>query len=288
MGLKSIIGNSGTAVLGAVKWLVWSKKPDETANKYSNLSEFEKYKRDPEAFKKDCDRMAHNLIYNGHSVYEHHKNKFDELNNLLKPHLDKLGALQSEFIEHQARLSEIEDKTSDDYDMRSDYCDFLEDKITRLKEQISEISDDEEGPKNAIQTEATEKFTAYLLKTLGPSRRALIPEIMWRFSQKATTLVYGHLTQYLYGKCGITPQDAKMQSKCELIIPDDQNKPVQIIASTRSSYGSYTDHEGEHKLKTPISVNALAVYTLKIVEGRGITKYSEIQIDFENFKIASR
>jgi hypothetical protein len=200
-------------------------------------------KQNPDQFYRDVHGTENVLAYENQTIYVKYKAKFDELRDL--------GEAQQQVIALQR---------ADDSPENQALYDGLQDQIDATTAELNR--------------EIREDFQGFLRANLGPKRLHLIPEITYRFSQKAFTTLIQQVNDHTTKKYGGFFTDGQSEQQCTLLIPNDPNGAVRIDASTKGVFQSFLPANAREKVVRPVELIGHSVYTI------GLNGKTKADIDF--------
>lgn len=204
--------------------------------------------RDPKAFFKDCDRMPKQLVIGNQTIYTLFKREFDEVTVL------------------DAERSKIQKKMQKKPD-------------AKLEAEYQGIDDLIASKSELLREKINQYFQSYLETNLGTNRMHLIPEICYRFSQKAQTLPQVLSDRKIADTYGVILQGRKGFETVSLHIPKNEDAPVEITSASELSYDKiFPIGKGEPRtLKTPFRVMNSGLFQIGLDgETRGTVQISLI------------
>lgn len=199
--------------------------------------------RNPEQFYRDAQGKERVLAYNGQTIYVQYKNEHDEIEHLEERQAQVMRAQRTDNSEANQKL----------YD--------------GLQDQI-------DSQTAALKGKIRKDFGDFLTSRLGPTRLHLIPEITYRFSQKAFTTFIRQVNDHTTRKYGGIFVDGRSEETCALHIPEDPQGAVLIDTSTRGIYQNFIPVNQFEKASRPAELVGHAVYTI------GLGGNTEADVDF--------
>ena len=171
-------------------------------------------------FYKDVHGREKALVYDHQTIFAKYRKEFTEIHAL----------------EHEQR------KDFDNQNLYDQFQERIDNETALLKRKIKE------------------DFEKFLTCRLGPERQHLIPEITYRFSQKAFTTFIGEVNAHTTNKYRGVMMDGQSSEHCTLHIPP--RGPVQIEATTEALYQNFLLLDDMEKQPRSISLQGSAIYTI--------------------------
>jgi len=181
----------------------------------------------PNQFYRDAIGKERVLTYNGASIYTKYKEVFDDI----------------------SLLEESQSQINPDEPVYEVLQDAIMEKTAHLKSAIKK------------------DFESFLTEKLGPDRLHLIPEISYRFSQKAFTTFISEVNALTTEKYAGFFTDGSSGETCTLHIPENPAEAVRIEARISEVYQSFMpmpdeDMPFQEKQAHPVQLTGTAVYTI--------------------------